>query len=177
MLLIVCTMKRRSQMEKIKYSSIFYTLLLTFLLQGCATSENKLVTAKVAAMPNVADAKEAQQDQDRLLDTAPGLTDKQRTEISELRKSSRERMGKIKEDSLKLHQILINDLVAQDFDYQKAKEVEAVKAKIYKLDKSRTRLRFVTIEKMQKILGRDIKDQQAILSHVMDKDLDERGQF
>lgn len=164
-------------MKKIKYTSTFFAIVLTILLQGCATSEKKIVAAKVATMPDIADSKEAQQQQDFQVDTASGLTDKQRAEIRQLRSSSRDQLNKIQEDSLKLRQILINDLVAQDYDSKKAKEVEFVKARIYKLDKSRTKLRFVTIEKLQKILGRDIKDKQVLLNHVMEKDFEDRSQF
>ena len=120
---------------------------------------------------------QANRSNEELIRTAPNLTDEQRAQLQQLRISSEEKSKAIEDQSMKLREVLMKDLLSPNYDAKKSAEVRTIRSKMAKLQRQRMRLTFDNVEKAQRILGRQAKDNEVLMNNFLERDFDRRGAF
>lgn len=165
-------------MRKNNLLKILVLVSLSAILQGCGTTAaQKSVDEKLAAEPIISDQDTLAEKEKQTIDSATNLTAEQKSQLNALRQSTREKSAKLEEQSLKLRDILVKDLVSANYDSKKSNEVRTIKSKIVKLNRERTNLTLDSIEKAQRILGRQAKDNQMMMNNFLERDFDNRGAY
>lgn len=165
-------------MKKNLVPKLLVFIALSALLQSCGTTKaQRSVEEKLAAEPPISDQATLADKEQQTIESATNLTEDQKAQLNALRQSAREKSAQIEEQSLKLRDILVKDLVAANYDSKKSNEVRTIKSKIVKLNRERTNLTLDSIEKAQKILGRQAKDNQMMMNNFLQRDFDNRGAY
>ena len=155
----------------------FSLVTAAFIFQSCGTTAaQKSVDAKVNAEPTMTQ-QQANRSNEELIRTAPNLTDEQRAQLQQLRISSEEKSKAIEDQSMKLREVLMKDLLSPNYDAKKSAEVRTIRSKMAKLQRQRMRLTFDNVEKAQRILGRQAKDNEVLMNNFLERDFDRRGAF
>ncbi len=163
-----------------RFSLLKKILVVSFTLafQSCGTSSSqRSVDEKLAAEPAVTSQNDSIKRSDAVIDSAPGLTEKQRNELNIIRESTRVQAASLEQQALKLRQILIKELVATDYNSKNASEVRTIKYKLSKLQNERLNLTFEAIEKAQKVLGHEAKNNQTMMHHLFDREIEGQGTY
>lgn len=157
----------------------FIWVIVAFTLQSCGTSlSQRSVDEKLAAEPMITSQTELIKKNDEVITSASGLTDSQKIELNTLRNSARIQSASLQQQALKLRQILIKELVASDYDSNNASAVRTIKQKLSNLEKERLNLTFDSIDKAQKILGHEAKNnQQIMINHFFDREIEGHGAY
>ncbi|MBC7464832.1 MAG: hypothetical protein H7256_02475 [Bdellovibrio sp.] len=146
------------------------------LLQSCGTTKaQRTVAEKMANEPAIANEQSLISKQKDAVESAPSLSETQKTQLVELRTSAQEKMKDIDQQSLKLRDILVRNLVAADYGPKKANEVRVIKNKLSKLNTQRFDITLRSIEKAQAILGHQIRDNETMMNNFLERDFDSRG--
>lgn len=164
-------------MKKNLFLPIACLLTAGAMLSSCASSQQKNIDQRVAAEPTVKNIQELAQKEDDTIESANNITAEQKTQLVELRQASHDQVKAIQQESLKLRNLLVKDLVAENYDSQKANEVSAIKTKLGRLERQRWSVMVQSVEKAQKILGRQAKDNQIMMNQFLERDYDNHGTY
>ncbi|MGZ3725692.1 MAG: hypothetical protein ACXWQQ_07820 [Pseudobdellovibrio sp.] len=126
--------------------------VLTLTLAGCATAEKKeKLEEKVVTEQNISGRKELRSKVDQMIQSANDLTDDQKQKLTALFKQTRTDAGQMREESLKLRAVLIQDVLAEKYNRG---EVNLIKQKLSSISKRQLALTYKTIDKVNEIMGR-----------------------
>jgi hypothetical protein len=140
-------------------------LVSALALQGCAHGKaEKRIDDQLAAEPQVSSRTELSQQAERLISTAPGLTEEQKTRLLQLSVSVRAQGDEYRKESLLLRELLIKDVISSDYN---AQEVSLVKKRIRKLEEKRVATIFDAVETANRILGRQAREHADVLDVFM----------
>jgi hypothetical protein len=105
------------------------------LFSSCATKKiDQNVDAKLAQTPPVSGPAELNKDASNTIASAPGITDDQRTKLIVIQKSTEEKLAKLREESLKMRELLIQEVVRTD--HYNDNEVNRIKSRLKDMEKS-----------------------------------------
>jgi hypothetical protein len=131
---------------------IFATLPVLFIgLSSCAHKAERKLEDKISQEATVTDTS-LSANTTKLIDSAPGLTDGQRSRLTVLRDETQKTVGSLEERSLKLRSILYKDLAAAKFN---RKEVDLIKSRIKEVEKKKIGTLLDAVEKANLILGNE----------------------
>ncbi len=126
------------------------------ILVACShKSIDKELDRKVAQETQINTQADLNAESERLIESAPGLTPTQRTQLIALRESTRAATQEQTKESLRLRSVLVKDLLSSNFNRQ---EVAVLKNKIKKTDQAKLSILMDSIRKTNLILGRHAKD-------------------
>ena len=121
-------------------------------LQGCAHgSANRRLDEKVVEEAEIKNSADVSAEARSAIDAAPGLSDDQRARLRVLGDSTREQLNNLKNQSLKLRAVLVEDLVSSNYD---PNEVDLIKKRIKDVENKKVGLTFDAVDKANGILGR-----------------------
>ncbi|MFZ3230210.1 MAG: hypothetical protein WA160_08395 [Pseudobdellovibrio sp.] len=153
-------------------------LVVALVLQNCATSSTeKSINEKLANEPVVMDAKKLAEEEAMTISSAKNLTAEQKNKLDELRISAREKANKLEGESLKLRELLLKSLIAENYDRKKDFEVKIIKNKMRKLSRERLNLTLETVEKAQQILGHQARNNEIMMEHFLERDFENRSTY
>ena len=139
-------------MKKLNLGTLLLLGFLSLQNFGCATAKlNKELDEKVASETNVEGRKGIQSEADQLIKNTSALSAEQRKDLEILGGSLRSQLDAIGKESTKLRAVLIQDVIAN----YNSDEIELIKDRLRKLEDRRLSLTFSTIEKANRILGRE----------------------
>lgn len=151
-----------------KFRSIFKSGMLSILLTlaACANpSIEKEVNDKISQESEIKTRADLTADTKSSIENAKGVTLEQKSQLLSLRESTNQQIESNWQESLKLKSILIQDLVANEYN---EREVELLKGKLQKLETKRLSIMFSAVDRASKILGHQArlnKDIMLNLSH------------
>lgn len=93
------------------------------------------------------------------IDSATGLTDEQKTKLKALGASVRVKLDDLRDQSLKLRAVLVDDMIATNYN---VKEVELIKQRIKAVENNRVSTMFKAIDDANEIMGRQAKLNQHV---------------
>lgn len=121
--------------------------------QGCAHNAlEKHIDDEVAQESAISTHTELRTEANQLIQTAPGLSTKQKALLSSLREVTLSQSDALWEQSLKLRSVLIKDLITTQYNED---EVELIKTRIKDLENRRLSLLFNSVEQANLIMGHD----------------------
>lgn len=135
-------------MKKLIFAALPF---LVFGFAGCAHKAETKLENKISQEAPITDSS-LSADAKKLIDSAPGLTDGQRSRLTTLREETQKSVSGLEERSLKLRSILYKDLAAAKFD---RKEVDMIKNRIKGVEKKKVSILLEAVEKANSILGNE----------------------
>lgn len=176
LLLLSIFINQEKPLKKNNFIKFGVLILTVTLLQACgSTKAQRAVDKKLASEPAITDQQTLELKQEDTIASATGLSDEQKAKLNELRANAQAKADSIEQQSLKLREILVKNLVASNYDAKKANEVKVIKTKLVKLNHERLDLTLSSIEKAQAILGREAKNNEAMMNSFIERDYDSRG--
>lgn len=150
-------------MTKKKWASCTKAIVSLALLGtlACAqkqTAEN--LDKKVQADSNQLTLAELNQRAETVIKTSPELNEDQRTKLMDLHNKTLTKSTSLREESLKLRDILLTDLTSQDYN---AREVSLIKTRLKKIEDERLSLLFKAVDDANTILGHKVSSNKRIL--------------
>lgn len=146
-------------MKNLKW--IILATVSVLAMQGCAHTEtNKKIDQKVAREPQVSTNAELQVEGANAVKNAPGLSDAQRAQLDDLRKTTRSQVSELQSESLKLRSLLIKEMLASDYDRE---EVDVLKGRLRSVEKKRLNTIFGAIEKADVILDHKTSAENVLM--------------
>lgn len=124
--------------------------LSSLLLAGCHHADKKLDEA-LAQTPPVANNAELQKQAADRIANAPDLTEDQRHQLTELRKSLKSEMAKLQEESLKLRSLLLEAVLSEPYVEGK---VATLKKRMKQVEDEKLKVTFKSVDRANQILGR-----------------------
>jgi hypothetical protein len=150
-----------------KEPKLFFSLAVAFMFsfQGCAHSalENK-IDAEIAAEGDLKSRADLRTEAERVVNSTSGLTADQRSRLLSLRTSTRQRLGDLNSDSLKLSSVLIKELLTADYSDD---EVVLIKKRMKNLENERLGVIFEAVKVANSILGRDSVKSRYFMEDLM----------
>jgi hypothetical protein len=135
------------------------------LLQGCAHGAlEKKIDEKISLETPINSRADLNIEAGSLIQNAPGLTDDQRSRLSVLRVQTSSALAQLTEQSLRLRDLLIHDVVSQSYDPD---EVQAIKSRLKGIEEKRLSLMFDSVDQANVILGREAVQHPQILNSMM----------
>lgn len=156
-------------LSKTAFSLALGGLLLT---AGCASKQEKQLQEKLGAETAVKSNADLRAEADKLL-TAPGLTEQQRKQLTDLRADTYNKTSKLHQESLRLRSVLIKDLAAPNYN---EREVELIKKKIKKNENERLSVMFDAITAANQILGHHPDAQKIMEDYWFDHPVEKQMQ-
>lgn len=145
------------------------TLLLAstmLALGGCSHAVlDQRINEKVAREPAINTRSELNAEVEKLIESTPGLSKEQKAGLLGLSTSTREQVNQILAASLKLRSVLVNDMIAKDYDED---EVEMIKDRLRDLEDKRVSVLFDAVDQANTILGRDARLHPEIVHAFVD---------
>jgi chemotaxis regulatin CheY-phosphate phosphatase CheZ len=164
-------MLKENNMLKTKAETCNSKLLLSFALatmlsfEGCAhTALEKKIDAEIAAEGDLKNQTELRAEVGRVVDTTLGLSPDQRTRLSSLRSSTRDRLSDLNSSSLKLSSVLIKELMTADYNDA---EVGLIKKRMKNIENERLGVIFEAVKVANSILGRDAVKGRYFMEDIM----------
>jgi trehalose-6-phosphatase len=147
----------------------FLVATALFALHGCSTGAlNKQVDIDLTRENAVKTRNDLRAESRQVIESAPGLTDDQRSRLAILWTATRAQDDEMRSKSLKLRAMLIKEIVAESYDSDK---IELIEHRVKALEDKRVSLAFESVEQAKKIMGREAVVNRA----VMDEFLEARG--
>ena len=135
-------------------------------LQGCAHSAaDRRLNEKVAEEAEIKSSADVSAEARSAIDSAPGLSNDQRLRLRVLGSSMREQLNDLKDQSLKLRAVLVEDIVSPNYDQN---EVNLIKKRIKDVESKRVTLTFDAVDKANVIMGRLAEARPNVLNEFMD---------
>jgi len=147
-----------------KKSTLLILILSSFVFSGCAHTEKKL-DEKVAAEPEIKSREQLRQDAIRRIQTAPGLTEGQRSQLLQLRAATQKSFDEIREDTYKLEEALVQDVITTK-NYNRS-EVYSIQKRMRKLADKRLTILSAAVDGASKILGRPTDAERELMINEM----------
>jgi uncharacterized membrane protein len=133
---------------------------MVWILGGCASTQTeKQLDEKISQEPALNQADLAKETKTQI-DTATGITENQRTQLTELRRATNRQTKEISEESLKLRSVLVKELISPNYD---ADMVSLIEKKLRKLEDKRLSVIFNAVEKVNDILGRQAQLREPVV--------------
>ena len=140
-------------MKKTKIALYIIMILgSTFLFMSCAhhqtqqTIDQKLQTVPATITPQALYDKAGD-----LIKNSPDLTAEQRNQLTDLHNKTHDELFKLQEQSLKLRDLLITDMVQPNYSVD---EITQIKKRLKKVEQNRLNVVFNAVDKASVILGR-----------------------
>ena len=141
-------------------------LLCVVALTGCShAKQEKVLEEKISKQAAPRDDLALENEADRLIRTAPGLTDEQRLKLYDLRDSTRVQIQDCSSQSLKLRSILLQDLLSPK---RNAKEIDLLKKKIEAVEKEKVDALLGAVDRARGILGQKFASNRKMLNDVLE---------
>lgn len=137
----------------------------TLLLQGCAHGPDQRIDDKLSQEGAVKDRAQLRTETSEVIRTAPGLTDDQRSKLTDLSNTTRTQIDDISQQTLKLRALLVQEVVSSNYN---ADEVAGIKKRIRKLEAKRITAIFDAVDKANTILGRQAQTNQHIVREFLE---------
>ena len=130
---------------------------LSIGLSGCVQSEIKTLDKKVKAESEITDSKQLQSEATKIIDQS-SLTPEKKDQLKSLQSRTGQKLDSLLEDSLKLRELLVKDVVAKQ--YNRA-EVHLIQKKMKAVEDQRMAVILGTIDEANRIIGRETDREQA----------------
>jgi hypothetical protein len=131
------------------------------LFSSCATKKiDQNVDAKLAQTPPVSGPAELNKDASNTIASAPGITDDQRTKLIVIQKSTEEKLAKLREESLKMRELLIQEVVRTD--HYNDNEVNRIKSRLKDIENKRLTTLFKGLDQANDVLGHQTQRKQVM---------------
>jgi hypothetical protein len=135
-----------------KVHLVSFLVLCVMSFSGCAHGlVEKQLDEKIAREETVNKRSDLRAESDRLIETAPGLSEEQRKMLRALRDSTRIQSDELREKSLRLRAVLIKDLLSPRYS---SDELDLVKAKMKDVEQENLHVFFSSVRQANTILGR-----------------------
>jgi hypothetical protein len=136
-------------------------LISIAIFSSCATKKvDQNVDAKLAQTPPVSGPAELNKDASNTIATAPGITDDQRAKLIAIQKTIQEKLGKLREESLKMRELLIQEVVRTE-NYND-NEVNRIKSRLKDVENKRLATLFKGLDQANDVLGHKTQRKQVI---------------
>ena len=149
-----------AERKKMK-TRILYATALVLALVGCSSTEKKVDQA-MADQSQVKSQADLRAHADSMIATTPGLSDDQRSKLTQLGDSTRAKLDNVRTESLQLRSALIHNVIAS---YNKS-EVYAMKRRMKKLEDKRLSIIFNAVDEANKILGRQAQSNAKLFDEL-----------
>lgn len=135
-----------------KKAALLMPALFALMLQGCSESQvRRDLDSKIAAEPPIRGHAELFSEADRLIRTAPGLSQDQRELLTKTRTTLQEESDLLRKRSIKLRSLLVKNLLSSQYNRDDA---EIIKDEIREVENQRLSLLIRGVHKTNLILGR-----------------------
>jgi Spy/CpxP family protein refolding chaperone len=142
---------------------IFFTLLLSSLALGCASSAEKEVETQVSQeKPATAPGEVAGRGRDAIMNSK-SLNEEQKKKIVDLMAKVQVENNTLKEETTKLKMTLFKSIAEGGY---KAEQVNVMKSKLQKLENKKMDLMFSSLDQVKDILGVPDKNKQQDYSDI-----------
>jgi hypothetical protein len=139
--------------------------VLALGLEGCAHgSIDRRIDEKLAHEDQVNTRGDLSVEAGKLIQDTPGLDDAQRAQLNDVRAQTASRIADLTRQSIRLRGLLIEDVVAQEYD---PAEVEAIKRRLRSIEDKRLTAILEAVDQANEILGRQNLQRQRILNALM----------
>lgn len=101
------------------------------------------------------------------IETAPGLSDDQRSKLLAVRESYEKETGKIREELLRLKAVLMKDVITTDYNQA---EVDLIEGRINRLERKRVTALFRAVKDANRVLGHQVEKNPSILKIYIDQE-------
>ncbi len=143
---------------KIIFAGVVYSLILS---AGCVSSKTqKEIDRKVAQETSINTRQDLTEKTDQLIESAQGLTEKQKTDLVNLREVTRIKNEQLNRESLRLKALLMKDLTSTDHS---SNQIQILKRQIKKAEDKKLSNYFDAVSKASRILGKDQLDNDYVL--------------
>ena len=150
-----------------------HRLLVLFLslvlIQGCASTGNKVLEQKIAQEPEISNSDVLRQEAQADIDQDQSLSAEQKAKLTQLREKTSSELARIRSESLKLRDILI-----KDFEAENDAEIELIRYRLKDLNDRQVSVMFKAIKEANKIIGHLPQRNRAWVNEVF---MGARGRF
>ncbi len=131
-----------------KMAGVLVLILTLFLAEGCATDGSKKLDQKLATEPVIANSAELTKEVQTNIDQDKTLTPEQKVKLTKLRVETSTELKRLREQSLRLRDILI-----KDFEAENDKEIDIIHDRLQDNSNRQIEVIFDTIRKANSIIG------------------------
>ena len=130
------------------------------MMTGCAHRKIENALDEKVANETPKNRAEIQNEAKRAIDSAPGLSEDQKSRLNALRVSVRGKLDLASSQSAKLRSILIQDVLSKDGIPD---EVNAIQKRIRRVEEGRLTVIFDAVARANEILGREAKGRVSLM--------------
>lgn len=142
--------------------NILVTVLFAMALSSCATEAEKKVEQKLNQEAPVANTQELRKSATMAIETTPGLTDQQRSQLKSLSEKTRAQMDQYRAESLKAQGLLVKEVLSEKSSNT---EISVLKKKIKEIENNRLTLLFKTVDEAKNVLGKKSTPEHQRIIH------------
>ena len=153
-------------MKTIKLFVLSFSVLTTALMGCSSKSVNHQIDTKMSQETTVTTTGDLSNQAQETIETTPGLSADQRTQLISLRDKMRDQIKGLNDESIKLRSLLIQDVVSAD---NHGREVSAVKRRLKKVENKKLSVIFDGIDQADTILGKNTAQRQAVMDRLFDR--------
>jgi len=121
---------------------------MMLFVQGCASDANKRLDQKIGHEPPVKNTSELNKEIQTTIDQDSSLTPDQKEKLTKLRKETAQKLLALRQESLKLRDILI-----RDFESENDEEIDLIHERMKDLNDQQVSVLFHSVREGNKILG------------------------
>ena len=129
---------------------IIYALITALAFTGCATSTSKRLDEKLAHQSEVSSSLALQSDVTSLIEDDSSLTSEQKSRLLTLQTEATQKRKDLERESLKLREILIEDMLSPDFNRD---EADVIQNRLKDNEMKRLNVIFNAVKEANSILG------------------------
>jgi|GEM_PF-1861267 len=141
-------------------SVLFAVVFGLSMMTGCAHRKIENALDEKIANETPKNRAEIQNEAKRAIDSAPGLSEDQKSRLNALRVSVRGKLDLASSQSAKLRSILIQDVLSKDGIPD---EVNAIQKRIRRVEEGRLTVIFDAVARANEILGREAKGRVSLM--------------
>lgn len=138
---------------------------VALLLGACASTSSRVLDNKLSDSSSVKDGAGLQAEAKELVEKSQDLTAEQKAQITELRISVSNKMEAMNRQALTLRYVLMKDMLSPDYN---AQEVVLIKNRMRELEDSKLSVIFDSIEKANRILGRQAAENPRLMREFLE---------
>jgi len=147
-------------MKRFNHSFVSLGILL-FAFLGCAHGAmEQNLDAKLAQETAVHNRTDLRKEATQLVKLVPGLSEEQRTKLSNLRESTRVQMDDLSTRSLRLRSLMLKDLLSAT---DNGDELDLIKQRLKDVENSRLNLILSSVEEASRILGKEASQHREFM--------------
>jgi hypothetical protein len=143
-----------------KTLALSFVFVSTAIFSGCSTTSTKVnqdLDSRLQAMPDISSYEQLGNDARQEIKDS-GLSADKKAQLPQVQRTTQDKSTELRSQSYKLRALLIQDLASKQYD---GDEVEAIKARLKKIEDQRLQLIYTAADQINTILGHDREGQNA----------------